>query len=70
MAQPESDEPGAEQEAEEGNDGRMAQDVGVPGEHRDPRARAFRQRVTDGLRGNVPPHLRDALRRYAEGLLQ
>jgi hypothetical protein len=54
-----------------GNDGtRMAQDVAVPGAHRDERADEFRKRVTDGLRGTVPPHLRDALRRYTEGLLR
>jgi len=70
MAMPESDDRGADRDSSEGEGSRMAHDTEVPGEHRDPSARAFRQRVTEGLRGPLPPHLRDALRRYAEGLLR
>jgi hypothetical protein len=48
----------------------MAQDTDVPDQSETPEADQFRKRVTDGLRGDVPPHLRDAMRRYAEGLLR
>jgi hypothetical protein len=53
-----------------GDGDRMAQDVEVPGEHRDARAARFRERVASGLRTTVPPPLREALRRYAEGLVR
>ena len=48
----------------------MAQDVAVPGAQGNEQAEQFRKRVTSGLRGKVPPHLGDALRRYTEGLLR
>ena len=69
MAQPES-----EPESDSGNrdgDGRdFARDAEVPGQARDARADDFRNRVTQGLGRDVPPHLREALRRYTEGLLR
>lgn len=70
MAQPESDTEGP-QDSPEGADGRdFARDANVPPEARDKRAEDFRQRVTDGLGREAPPHLKEALRRYTEGLLR
>ncbi|HZO12340.1 MAG TPA: DUF4175 domain-containing protein, partial [Polyangiaceae bacterium] len=69
MSQPES--PQNEREREEQGDGRdFARDADVPPEARDESADAFRKRVTEGLGRKAPPHLRDALRRYTEGLLR
>jgi hypothetical protein len=68
MAQPEQ-----EQEPSKSNDGDgkdFARDADVPPENRDERADAFRKRVTEGLGRKAPPHLREALRRYTEGLLR
>lgn len=70
MAQPESESDGPKN-SPEGADGRdFARDANVPPEARDKRAEDFRQRVTDGLGREAPPHLKDALRRYTEGLLR
>jgi hypothetical protein len=69
MAQPESEQEPSPNETE--GDGRdFARDADVPGEGRDERADAFRRRVTDGLGRDAPPHLREALKRYTEGLLR
>lgn len=69
MAQPErDDEPSDTEQHGEGDE--FARDADVPGENRDERADAFRKRVTDGLGKDVPPHLRDAIKRYTEGLLR
>jgi uncharacterized membrane protein YccC len=70
LAQPEREEPPRSERGQQGEGDTMAQDTDVPGQARDPRADEFRKRVTDGLRGDVPPHLRDALQRYTEGLLR
>jgi hypothetical protein len=71
MAQPDSDPSGARQsDAPPGDGKQMAKDAEVPGEGRDARADDFRRRVTEGLKGKAPPHLREALRRYTEGLLR
>ncbi|MEM9691020.1 MAG: DUF4175 family protein [Myxococcota bacterium] len=67
MAQPESEDRGKGQPGD-GND--FDREADVPPEARDQRADAFRKRVTDGLRRDAPPHLREALRRYTEGLLR
>ena len=42
----------------------------APEESRDERADAFRKRVTDGLGKDAPPHLKEALKKYTEGLLR
>jgi hypothetical protein len=54
----------------EGDGKDLAQNVPVPGKdkHKDPEN--FRRRVTEGLGMAQDPRLRDAIRRYAEGLLQ
>lgn len=70
MAQPESEQADGSEGDESGDGSRLDQEVDVPGARRNERADEFRKRVTDGLRGQVPPQLRDALRRYAEGLLR
>jgi hypothetical protein len=70
MAQPEA-EPACERCGERPGAGRsFAQDAEVPGERTDESAAEFRRRVAEGLAGGMPPHLRDAVRRYAEGLVR
>ena len=69
MSQPEQEQP-PPSKRRHGDEDKIAQDAEVPGEKRDEHADRFRKRVTDGLQGDVPPHLRDALRRYTEGLLR
>ena len=56
--------------AADGDGGAMARDAEVPAEQRSREAAEFRKRVTEGLSKPVPPHLREALRRYTEGLLR
>jgi hypothetical protein len=71
MAQPESEQEGDHGGSKEGKDGReMAKDADVPEERKDELAERFRKRVTTGLGKKTPPHLRDAVRRYTEGLLR
>ncbi|MBI4702020.1 MAG: DUF4175 domain-containing protein [Deltaproteobacteria bacterium] len=60
----------APDKGEEGDRGESAQDTQVPGGSRDERADRFRQRVLEGLKGRATPALREAVRRYAEGLLR
>ncbi len=67
MAQPESEREGKRQPGD-GKD--FARDADVPENVRDERADRFRKRVTDGLGAGAPAHLREALRRYTEGLLR
>ncbi len=69
MSQPER-EPEPESGRDSGDGPQFARDAEVPAESRDARADAFRKRVTQGLGRDVPPHLREALRRYTEGLLR
>lgn len=69
MSQPERDDEPPESERH-GEGDEFARDADVPGENRDERADAFRKRVTDGLGKDAPPHLRDAIKRYTEGLLR
>jgi hypothetical protein len=70
LAQPEQEAPPESRRAESGDGTSMGERVEVPGEHRDERAAQFRERVARGLQGHVPPELREALRRYAEGLVR
>ncbi len=55
---------------DDGDGKKMAQKVPVPGkdQHKDPES--FRKRVTEGLGMAQDARLREAIRRYAEGLLQ
>jgi hypothetical protein len=69
MSQPERDGDGGKSRREgDGKD--FARDADVPPEARDKRAEDFRRRVTEGLGKDAPPHLREAIRRYTEGLLR
>ncbi len=54
----------------EGERGEMSRDAEVPPEKKDEAADRFRRRVTEGLGRKTPAHLRDAVRRYTEGLLR
>lgn len=69
LSQPESDEEPPRGERD-GNGSNFAHDADVPPEARDAAADEFRKRVTDGLGRQAPPHLKDAIRRYTEGLLR
>lgn len=66
----EKEEQEGEHSAQLGDEQKMAQDVDVPGERKDETADRFRRRVTEGLGRKSPGHLRDAVRRYTEGLLR
>jgi hypothetical protein len=54
----------------EGDAKSMARDANVPDKSSKDPAREFRRRVGLGLKQHVPPHLRKAVRRYAEALLK
>jgi hypothetical protein len=69
MAQPETTTSDKGKD-EDGDGSDFARDAEVPPEARDQSADAFRKRVTEGLSHKAPPHLRDALKRYTEGLLR
>ncbi|MBW2458477.1 MAG: DUF4175 family protein, partial [Deltaproteobacteria bacterium] len=69
MSQPESERE-TDQDAAPGEGGDFAKDADIPKKSRDASADAFRKRVTEGLGRKAPPHLREALRRYTEGLLR
>lgn len=58
------------QSDDDGDSGRMAQNAEVPGKdkHRDPEA--FRKRVTDGMSKPADARLREAIRKYTEGLIK
>ncbi len=72
MAQGRKDEEGQNQRGEE--DDPRAKDVGgkadIPGKDKHKGPEAFRKRVLDGLAGPVDPALKEAVKRYAEGLLK
>lgn len=67
MSQPEGD-PNPGNNDGDGKD--FSRRADVPDEQRNAAADRFRERVTKGLNRQVPPHLKDALRRYAKGLLR
>lgn len=72
MARGERDEDsgeGQEQGKREGEGKSIAQETDVPKERKEG-PEEFRRRVLDGLGGDADPRLREAVRRYAEGLLQ
>lgn len=65
----ESGEPDPSQAQEEGEGKDMARKTPVP-EERSEGPEAFRKRVLEGLGKDADPRLREAVRRYAEGLLK
>ena len=69
MSQPESD-PNDGGEGQPGDGKEFAREADVPPEQRDRAAEEFRKRVTEGLGRGAPPHLKDAIKRYTEGLLR
>jgi len=72
MARGERDEDsgeGQEQGKRDGDGKSLAQETEVPKDRRDG-PEEFRRRVLEGLGGDADPRLREAIRRYAEGLLQ
>ena len=69
MSQPETERDPVH-EGEPGEGGDFAKDATVPKDTGDDSADAFRKRVTEGLGRKPPPHLREAVRRYTEGLLR
>ena len=69
MAQPESEQEG-ERRGRPQDGPQLAQNAEVPEEHQDEGASRFKKRVTDGLGKKTPQRLREAVRRYTEGLLR
>ena len=70
MAQPEKDEKEGQRPGQLNDGQSLAQDADVPGERKDETADRFRRRVTEGLGRKSPGRLREAVRRYTEGLLR
>lgn len=68
MSQPERDDGSQGSDAGDGTD--FARDADVPEKKGDERADGFRKRVIEGLGRKAPPHLREAIRRYTDGLLR
>jgi hypothetical protein len=61
----------AQEEGGEHGDGRrMAQDAEIPGKDKHKGPEEFRRRVMEGLGKPSDPRLKEAVRRYAEGLLK
>lgn len=71
MARGEQPEEGEKPSGREGGDGKeLAKNAEVPGKDQHKGPEAFRRRVLDGLGGSADPALKEAVRRYAEGLLK
>lgn len=71
MARGERNEDNAREEGDESDDGRMSSkkaDIPDKDKHKGPED--FRRRVLEGLGGSADPVLKDAVKRYAEGLLR
>ncbi|HLM71414.1 MAG TPA: DUF4175 domain-containing protein, partial [Polyangiaceae bacterium] len=54
----------------EAEDGRMSKDTDIPGKDKHKGPEEFRRRVLQGLGGSADPVLKEAVKRYAEGLLR
>lgn len=54
----------------EAEDGRMSKDTDIPGKDKHKGPENFRKRVLEGLGGSTDPVLKEAVKRYAEGLLR
>ncbi len=64
-------EDAGEEDGGEGDDGRrIARKADVPGKDKHKGPEDFRRRVLEGLGGSSDPRLKEAVRRYAEGLLK
>ena len=54
----------------ESEDGRMSKNTDIPGKDKHKGPEDFRRRVLEGLGGSADPVLKEAVKRYAEGLLR
>jgi hypothetical protein len=70
MARGEKREGGEGGQGEAGEGKELAKNAEVPGKDKHKGPEAFRRRVLEGLSGSADPALKDAVRRYAEGLLK
>ncbi|EYF06227.1 DUF4175 family protein [Chondromyces apiculatus] len=70
MSQEPQDESQSEAQRESSDGKRMAKDADVPGKDKHQAPEEFRKRVLEGLGKPSDPRLREAVRRYAEGLLK
>ena len=60
----------SDRSSQDGDDGGMRKDAGVPGKDKNRRAEEFRKRVLEGLSRDKGGRLGPAVKRYAEGLLK
>lgn len=70
MARGERNEDGQQNGKKDSTDGDMAKDTDIPGKDKHKGPEDFRRRVLKGLGKPSDPVLKDALKRYAEGLLR
>jgi hypothetical protein len=63
-----SEEP--QNSSSDAEDGRMSKDTDIPGKDKHKGPEEFRRRVLQGLGGSADPVLKEAVKRYAEGLLR
>ncbi len=70
MARGERRGEGGESSSEPGDGKEIAKNAEVPGKDKHRGPEDFRRRVVEGLGGSSDPALKDAVRRYAEGLLK
>jgi hypothetical protein len=64
------EDPGQEEGGEPGDGKKLAQKADVPDKDKHKSPEEFRRRVLEGLGGSADPRLKEAVRRYAEGLLK
>lgn len=70
MARGERGEEGNREGSSDGDEGKMSKDTDIPGKDKHKGPEDFRRRVLEGLGGSSDPVLKDAVKRYAEGLLR
>jgi hypothetical protein len=70
MAQEPQDNGQEDGRSQDGDDREMAKDAEVPGKDKHKGPEEFRRRVMEGLGKSSDPRLREAVRRFAEGLLK
>ena len=70
MAQEPQDNGQEDGRSQDGDNREMAKDAEVPGKDKHKGPEEFRRRVMEGLGKSSDPRLREAVRRYAEGLLK
>lgn len=70
MAKGERSEETPRDSSSESSEGQMSKDTDIPGKDKHKGPEDFRRRVLEGLGGSSDPVLKEAVRRYAEGLLR